>query len=91
MDNWCGTKHMCTCAHVDVPNSLTGIGDVRLLCQELTTMHAEGGDSGSPVFAPSGPTNVTLYGVVWGLSTTGLTIFSRYEGVQEDLGSMDVY
>lgn len=54
-------------------------------------MHAEGGDSGSPVFAPSGPTNVTLYGVVWGLSTTGLTIFSRYEGVQEDLGSMDVY
>ena len=76
-----------TCVHLNHFDS--NIGNFRYLCQEMGTLFVQPGDSASPVFAPSGPPQVTLYGIVWAMLGQGQgSVFSRITGVKEDLGHM---
>ena len=63
----------------------------RLRCQYLANYGSANGDSGSPIFKPSGSSTVTLQGIHWARVTTGGdAVFSPWGGVQLDLGTMQV-
>lgn len=85
---WSSGNVTQSCATVNVSGS-----NIQLLCQTLVqrsgTTIVGGGDSGSPVFVPSGSTGATLVGILWGGSTSGdLFVFSPLKNVIDELGSM---
>lgn len=78
-----------TCTNINVSGS-----NITQLCQDGVNATVAGGDSGSDVFSgstSSSNTNTTLYGVLWGGSSTGTQfIFSAWENVIDELGAMTV-
>ncbi len=78
-----------TCTNINVSGT-----NITQLCQDGVNATVAGGDSGSDVFSgstSSSNTNATLYGVLWGGSSAGnLFIFSAWENVTDELGSMTV-
>jgi hypothetical protein len=78
-----------TCVTVNVFGS-----NIQLLCQTFVenpdATIVLGGDSGSPVFTPSGSNTATLVGILWGGSSSGdLFVFSPLEQIQDELGTMN--
>jgi hypothetical protein len=73
-----------TCAHLNVNNS-----DVSFRCQAQASLSPAPGDSGSPVFSPSGP-DATLRGELWGGDlNTGVGSFSPIvSGIERELGAL---
>jgi hypothetical protein len=63
----------------------------KFVCQDLSSVYAENGDSGSPMYllvsTPEG-VKVELYGILWGHASTGETISSRLPGIEADLGPL---
>lgn len=53
-----------TCADTNVSGS-----NITLLCQDYVRAGVGPGDSGSPVFAWNGGSDITLYGLLWGGGT----------------------
>ncbi len=82
-----------SCANFERDNS-----NVILLCQTRVRANQEPGDSGSPVLRTSSVGDIdTLYGIAWGrywrFTITGKRvyfIFSSFQGVESDLGNLDV-
>jgi hypothetical protein len=63
-------------------NFLVNGTNISLLCQSTAQLFSLGGDSGSPVFTPSG-SDVTVRGEVWGgNASTGETSFSPITSIQ---------
>ena len=84
---WSSGNVTQTCATVNVSGT-----NIQLRCQTLVqrsgTTIVGGGDSGSPVFVPSGG-NATLVGILWGGSTSGeLFVFSPLKNIIDELGPM---
>lgn len=73
-----------SCAH-------TGVSGTNLaqLYQTWVAAGVNSGDSGSPVFRLAGGDDVTLYGILWGGSTSSF-VFSPITNVEYELGSLDV-
>jgi hypothetical protein len=65
-----------------------------LLCQGVSNLYNQVGDSGAPVFfwwSSYGVNTVGLVGLLWGGSGTGSTMyFSPWSGVAQDLGSIAI-
>jgi hypothetical protein len=63
----------------------------KFICQDLSSVYADHGDSGSPMYllvsTPEG-VKVELYGILWGLTGLGETISSRLSGIEADLGPL---
>jgi hypothetical protein len=70
---------------------LVNTTNIALLCQAESTLLAAGGDSGSPVFTPSG-TNAKLRGILWGGNTGINAFFSPISSIQRstELGKISV-
>jgi|RhiMethySRZTD1v2_1073278.scaffolds.fasta_scaffold10216_9 hypothetical protein len=76
-----------TCVNTGVSGS-----SIVLLCQTFVTgdgVIVQGGDSGSPVFAIAGGTNVTLLGGLWGGNSDGsLFVYSPIANIRGELGNL---
>jgi hypothetical protein len=72
----------------------TGVSgtSIVLICQTFVSgvgVIVAGGDSGSPVFANAGSTNVTLLGGLWGGNQNGtLFVYSPIANIEYDLGNL---
>lgn len=67
-----------TCADTGVAGT-----DVVLLCQDVMSLHVEGGDSGSPIFGSDSAH--TLYGMLWGVNSSCSAIFSEIGWIKYEL------
>lgn len=74
-----------TCVDVPVSGS-----DITLLCQDYFAAYAQGGDSGSPVFYWDGGTGARLYGLLWGITSSG-SYFSAMSNIEGELGSLTTF
>ena len=55
----------------------------KLICQHHADLHADGQDSGSPVFQRLDSMHVRLVGLLWGRqSGTNIIYFSRMSGIR---------
>ncbi|MBI4408603.1 MAG: hypothetical protein HY561_02765 [Gemmatimonadetes bacterium] len=60
------------------------------LCQDWVDAGVGSGDSGSPVFA--GTSNVTLYGILWGGTSSGDTfVYSPVANIERELGALATF
>ena len=60
---------------------------VVMLCQDFVGALSGGGDSGSPVFQPTGiAQQATLYGLLWG-GATGFSVFSALDNIRAEFPS----
>jgi hypothetical protein len=80
-----------TCVNLNVSGSF-----IIMICQDLVRANAGEGDSGSPVFSRNSSltSNVTLRGIVWGMTTIGgLTHFamSRLSLIEAELGPLTTF
>lgn len=76
-----------TCAHLGTTDS-SGYS-VLLMCQDVVSSRAQGGDSGSPVYALT-VTGANLYGVLWGTRWPDKTefVFSSMQNVRDEFGTI---
>lgn len=75
-----------TCVDINVSGT-----NITQLCQDLVNAGVNSGDSGSPVFGWSGSgSNVTIYGVLWGGSTSQF-VFSALDNIESELGALTIY
>jgi hypothetical protein len=75
-----------TCVHTNVFGS-----NVTQLCQTFVAARVGGGDSGSPVFEITRPSQdeVKLVGILWGGSGDGSSyVFSPFKQIQQELGAL---
>jgi hypothetical protein len=89
---WTTGPVVITCADVNVSSGGVDTG-LTQLCQDIVLSGVRGGDSGSPVFAPRGPSSdVDLYGILWGggTLTNGAPVFvlSSMEQIEFELGPL---
>jgi hypothetical protein len=86
---WTSGNVTNSCVTVNVSQS-----NIALLCQTIVqrsgTVIVAGGDSGSPVFRPTGSSDeVELVGILWGGSSSGnLFVFSPLKNIQVELGDL---
>ncbi len=71
-----------------VTQSCVSIGNFR--CQDISDVHSQGGDSGSPMYVWLGNDQVELYGILWGgpNGDWNTTYSSRLSGIEQDLGGL---
>jgi hypothetical protein len=86
---WTNGEVIRTCANTN------SRGNIHLFCQTFVEAVADGGDSGSPVFAVTSDDDVTLVGIVWGASRphpifTQYFVMSPLSQVQQELGDLEV-
>jgi hypothetical protein len=63
----------------------------KFVCQDLSSVYADYGDSGSAMYllvSTTAGVKVELYGILWGGTETGETISSRLSGIEADLGPL---
>ena len=76
-----------TCVTVNVSGS-----NIQLLCQTLVENTGAAivgsGDSGSPVFRPTGSNTAELIGILWGGSGSSLFVFSPLKNIEDELGQV---
>lgn len=74
-----------TCKDLRMPN----YGRPVIVCSDKAHLNAEGGDSGSPVFAMFGglPNTVAFYGIVFGQDGGSSAHFSNFRQMKQDLGA----
>lgn len=76
-----------SCVDVNVAQS-----NITLLCQTIVNAGVGGGDSGSPVFAWDGSSDVTLSGILWGGNSAGtLFVFSPLSAIEQELGALTTH
>ena len=76
-----------TCVTVNVSGS-----DVTQLCQSIVSAGVGSGDSGAPVFRQAGSgSNVTLMGILWGGSGSGIFVFSPISNIEAELGALRTF
>ncbi|MFW6175841.1 MAG: hypothetical protein ACOC7L_03360, partial [Acidobacteriota bacterium] len=76
-----------SCVDVNVAQS-----NITLLCQTIVNAGVGGGDSGSPVFAWDGGSDVTLNGILWGGNSEGtLFVFSPLSAIEQELGELTTH
>ena len=84
---WSSGEVTATCATVNVSGS-----NIQLLCQTLVENNSAAivgsGDSGSPVFRPTGSNTATLIGILWGGSGSSLFVFSPLKNIEDELGEV---
>ena len=77
-----------TCATVNVSGT-----NIQLLCQTLVENNSAAivgsGDSGSPVFRPTGSNSAELIGILWGGSGSNLFVFSPLKNIEDELGQVN--
>jgi hypothetical protein len=61
------------------------------LCQDFVSASVGSGDSGSPVFAITSGTNVTLLGILWGGSGSSSFVFSPLSNIRAELGNITTH
>jgi hypothetical protein len=79
-----------TVTNTCVTTFVSGTNWVRL-CQDIVAANVGGGDSGSPVFriVDDAGGRVSLYGVLWGGSSSGtLFVFSNMQNLERELGQL---
>jgi hypothetical protein len=80
-----------TCVNSNVASST-----FTMLCQDLASYTAAGGDSGSPVFVLTNnpaPNDVRAVGIHWGTGTVGgvpFAVYSPFFQVRQEIGAMQV-
>ena len=74
-----------TCVNTGVQGS-----NIMQLCQTFVQAGVGGGDSGSPVFAVTGSSSVTLLGILWGGSGNTF-VFSPLGAVEAELGALTTF
>lgn len=79
----CGT---ITATDVDV----THPNYSQLWAQTQASYSSSSGDSGSPVYKKGTDPNVTLYGLHWGQTQSGVRLFSPFNGITADQGTLTV-
>lgn len=59
-------------------------------CQDISNVHSQGGDSGSPMYVYLGNMQVELQGILWGGPSNdyNTTYSSRLSGIEQDLGAL---
>ncbi len=62
----------------------------QLWAQTQASYSSSGGDSGSPVYKKGTDPNVTLYGLHWGVTQSGVRLFSPFNGITADQGTLTV-
>lgn len=86
---WTSGKVVATCADANVSGT-----SYTVFCQNFVQAGVDGGDSGSPVFAYSTGTAITLLGILWGggRDNLGNTVFaySPLSAIQGELGTLRV-
>lgn len=87
---WTSGSVSASCVTVNVSGS-----NLQLLCQTIVESGGGaivgGGDSGSPVFRPTGSNTAALIGILWGGAGDGsLFVFSPLASIEAELGSMTV-
>ena len=77
--NKVGTHHRLVPGRVTAVCANTNVSGTNIteLCQDFVTASVGPGDSGSPVFAITGGTNVTLLGILWGGSGSNTSSSAR--------------
>ena len=84
---WTQGRVSNTCVNTGVSGST-----IVLLCQTFVTASGvivQGGDSGSPVFATTGGSNVTLLGGLWGGNQSGTQfVYSPIANIEAELGAL---
>jgi hypothetical protein len=62
----------------------------QLICQDISSVWSDGGDSGAPMYVWLGNDQVELYGVLWGgpEGDVTTTYSSRLSGIERDLGTL---
>ncbi|MGH7578929.1 MAG: S1 family peptidase [Gemmatimonadales bacterium] len=76
-----------TCVNVNVAGTI-----ITQLCQSIVSAGVGGGDSGSPVFRrPNSGSNVTLLGILWGGSGSGIFVFSPISNIEGELGALRTF
>jgi hypothetical protein len=76
--------------NVCVNTSVSGT-NITELCQDFVSASVGSGDSGSPVFAISSGTNVTLLGILWGGSGSSSFVFSPLSNIEGELGALTTH
>ena len=77
---WTRGSVVATC----VDTGVAGGPPTVMLCQDWVTAISAGGDSGSPIFQPTGIKNhATLYGILWG-GTTTFSVFSAMDNIRAE-------
>ena len=72
--------------------SLTGHGNIRIVCTDKASLYALGGDSGSPVFVPNFETgNAAFYGIVVAKDGATGVVFSNVNQIRQELGSVSFF
>ena len=67
-----------------VDTGVAGSTPIVMLCQDFVNAAVNSGDSGSPVFQPSGDKrNATLFGILWGGSGSNY-VFSALQNIREE-------
>lgn len=61
------------------------------LCQDFVSATVGSGDSGSPVFAITSGTSVTLLGILWGGSGSSSFVFSPLSNIRAELGNITTH
>jgi hypothetical protein len=80
---WTQGQVIATCVHTNVFGS-----HITQLCQTFVAAGVGGGDSGSGVFAITRGNKVTLLGILWGGSGSQLYVYSPFNQIQKELGSL---
>ena len=65
--------------------------NITQLCQDFVSASVGSGDSGSPVFAITSGTNVTLLGILWGGSGSSSFVFSPLSNIEGELGALTTH
>lgn len=82
---WTSGQITNTCVNTSVSGS-----NIMQLCQTFVQAGVAGGDSGSPVFAVTGSSSVTLLGILWG-GGTNTFVFSPLGAVEAELGALQTF
>jgi len=83
---WSQGRVTAVCANTNVSGS-----NLTELCQDFVTASVGSGDSGSPVFAITSGTNVTLLGILWGGSGSSSFVFSPLSNIEGELGTLTTF
>ena len=83
---WSRGRVTAVCANTNLSGT-----NITQLCQDFVTASVGPGDSGSPVFAVTGGTNVTLLGILWGGSGSNHYVFSPLSNVEAEIGALTTH
>ena len=83
---WSEGAVTAVCANTNVSGT-----NITQLCQDFVSASVGSGDSGSPVFAITSGTNVTLLGILWGGSGSSSFVFSPLSNVRTEIGNITTH